>query len=100
MDWAAVPIILYNAIQCASDSLRLDVEAITVKLFDSFYIHTVRVEKLKEFCEFADVQYRDIIAHNKTRWLSLSPAIDRIILMFSGLKSYFLSQNSCPKNIS
>lgn len=89
--------VLHNAIQCAADSLPIDVEAITVKLFGYFHISTVRVEKLKEFCEFADVQYQDILAHTKTRWLSLSPAVDRIILMFDGLKSYFLSQDSSPK---
>jgi len=35
--------------------------------------------------------------YTKTRWLSLSPAIDRIILMFDGLKSYFLLQDSSQK---
>jgi hypothetical protein len=34
--------------------------------------------------------------HSKTRWLSLYPAIERIIEIFSALKSYFLSQNNCP----
>lgn len=63
--------------------LPIDIKAIIVKLFGYFHIYTVRVEKLKEFCEFADFQYRDILVHTKTRWLSLSPAIDRIILMFS-----------------
>jgi hypothetical protein len=59
----------------------------------------VWVEKLKEFCDFANVQYRDILSHAKIRWLSLFPAIDRIILMFDGLKSYFLSQDSSPKKL-
>jgi hypothetical protein len=70
--------ILHNA----SDNLRIDAEAITVTLFGYFHIYTVWVEKLKEFCDFANVQYRDILSNAKTRWLSLSPAIDRIILMF------------------
>lgn len=37
-----------------------------------------------------------MLSHSKTRWLSLYPAIDRIISIYSGLKSYFLSQNICP----
>jgi len=57
----------------------------------------VRVETLKEFCDFVDIQYTEILSHSKTSWLSLQPAIDRIIAMFSALKSYFLSQNNCPK---
>jgi len=88
---------LHNVVQITSDSLPIDVEAITVKLFGYVHIYTVRVEKLKEFRDFADVQYRDISSHSKTRWLYLSPAIHRIILMFDSLKSYFLSQYSSPK---
>lgn len=57
----------------------------------------MRVETLKEFCDFVDIQYTEILSHSKTRWLSLQPAIGRIIAMFSALKSYFLSQNNCPK---
>jgi hypothetical protein len=43
-----------------------------------------------------NVQYKEILSHSKTRWLSLYPAIERIIEMFSALKSYFSSQNNCP----
>jgi len=92
--------VLHNTIQYAADSLPIDVEAITVKLFDYFHIYTVIYcsrGKLKKFCELADVQYQDILAHTKTIWLSLSSAVDRIIFMFDGLKSYFLSQDLNPK---
>jgi len=74
-----------------------DFGSIVIIRIIAFWLDTMRVEKLKEFCDFAVVQYRDILSHAKTRWLLLSPAIDRIILMFDGLKSYFLSQDSSPK---
>jgi len=76
--------------------LPVDIEIIVCKIFGFFHIYTVRVESLKDFCNFAGVQYRDLLSHSKTRWLSLFPAIERIISIFNGLKSYFLSQNTCP----
>ncbi|CAI6360864.1 unnamed protein product [Macrosiphum euphorbiae] len=88
--------VIHNSIQYAADSLPIDIEIIVCKIFGYFHIYTVRVETLKEFCSFVDVQYKEILAHSKTRWLSLYPAIERIIEMFSALKSYFLSQNNCP----
>jgi len=88
--------IVHNSIQYAADSLPIDIESIVCKVFGFFHIYTVRVETLKEFCKFIDIQYKEILFHSKTRWLSLQPVIDRIIAMFSALKSYFLSQNNCP----
>lgn len=88
--------IIHNAIQRATDSLPIDVESIVCKIFGFFHIYTVRVECLKEFCDLADVQYNELLSHSKTRWLSLYPDVDRITSMYSGLKSYFLSQNICP----
>lgn len=32
----------------------------------------------------------------KTRWLSLQPAVTRIIDLFPALKTYFLTQDKCP----
>ena len=88
--------IIHNSIQYASDCLPVDVDSIVCKIFGFFHIYTVRVENLKEFCDDVDVQYKDLLSHSKTRWLSLFPAIERIISMFDGLKSYFLSQSNCP----
>jgi hypothetical protein len=55
-------------------------------------LYTVQVEELKEFCYFVDIEYKQVLGSVKTRWLSLQPAITRVIVMFPGLKSYFLSQ--------
>jgi hypothetical protein len=46
----------------------------------------VQVEELKEFCDFVDVEYKQILGSVKTRWLSLQPAITRVISMFPALK--------------
>jgi hypothetical protein len=55
----------------------------------------VWVEEFKEFCDFIDVEYKQILGSVKTRWLSLQPAITRVISMCPALKSYFLSQGKC-----
>jgi hypothetical protein len=83
---------LHNALQTSADVLPTDVEAIVNKIFQYFHIYTVRVEELKEFCDVVDVEYKQILGSVKTRWLSLQPAIARVITMFPALKSNFLSQ--------
>jgi hypothetical protein len=87
--------ILHNACQTNADILPLDVEAIVYKIFQYFHICTVRVEELKEFYDFVDVEYKQILGSVKTRWLSLQPAIARVISMFPALKSYFPSEEKC-----
>ncbi|CAH1971283.1 unnamed protein product [Acanthoscelides obtectus] len=88
--------IFNNCLQNATDVLPIDVEVIAVKIFKHFYISTVRVEKLKQFCDFVDVEYKKMLSFSKTRFLSLMPAIERIVQMFEPLKAYFLSIDNCP----
>jgi hypothetical protein len=88
--------ILHNALQTSADILPIDVKAIVHKTFQYFHIYSVRMEKLKEFCDFVDVEYKQILGSVKTRWLLLQPAVTRVISMFPALKLYFLSQEYCP----
>lgn len=88
--------IINNAVQTSCDILPIDVESIVLKLFNHFNIYTVRVATLKEFCAFVDTNYQQLLYHSKTRWLSLFPAIERVLKMFQALKSYFLSENNPP----
>jgi hypothetical protein len=37
-----------------------------------------------------------VLQHGNTSFLSLLPAIDRMLLIFEGLKSCFNSQEQCP----
>ena len=53
--------IVNNAINTAADLLPVDIESIVTKIYGYFYIFTVRTEKLKEFCEEADVTYRKLL---------------------------------------
>ncbi|KAF0702520.1 Uncharacterized protein FWK35_00028002 [Aphis craccivora] len=76
--------ILHNAMQSSADVLPIDVEIIVNNIFKFFHIYTVRVEHLKEFCEYTNVEYKNILGSVKTRWLSLLPAITRIIDIYPG----------------
>lgn len=89
--------LLHNTMRTAADTLSVDVEVIVMKIFSHFSTYTVRNERLKDFCEFVGVKYQTIVSHSKTRWLSLSNAIERILKLFPALKSYFLLLEHPPK---
>jgi len=88
--------ILNNSIQTAADTLPIDIQAVLGKIFQHFYIlvHTIRVHALKEFCDFVNIEYKSVLGHSKTRWLSLYPALTRLIEMFEGLKSWKMSSHA------
>ena len=91
--------IVHNASKTACDMLPIDVESMVNKIFSYFHIYTVRCERLKDFCEFVDVEYHNILSSGKTRWLSLLPAVERLIAMFEPLHSFFLSEAKCPRAV-
>jgi hypothetical protein len=64
--------IINNTIQCAADTLPMDVQAVNGKLYLHFYIYPVRVHALKGFCDFLNTEYKTVLGHSKSRWLSLS----------------------------
>lgn len=48
--------ILHNAMQSSAHALPIDIECIVNKIFQFFHIYTIRVEQLKEFCDYANVE--------------------------------------------
>lgn len=88
--------ILNNTVQHGCDSLPVDIDSLILKIYNHFSIYTLRVEKLKEFCEFVEIKYKKLLFHSKTRWLSLFPCINRILEVYEGLTSYFLSEPAAP----
>jgi hypothetical protein len=71
--------ILHSALRTSADILPVDIEAIVNKIFQYFHIYTIRVEELKEFCDFIDIEYKQVLGSVKTRWLSLQAATTRVI---------------------
>lgn len=88
--------IIHNTARTALDMIPLDVEYLLTKIFGYFHIFTVRVERLKGFCEFVGQEYHNILRHCNVRWLSMLPALERVLKMYLPLKSFFLSEEKCP----
>lgn len=82
--------------QCYCASSKFDAEEFLIDLYFWFEHSTKRKNELRSFCEFCDQEYRKIIKHVSTRWLSLEIAIERCLKQYPSLKSYFLS-NSEPQ---
>lgn len=70
------------------------VEELVIDLFYWFEKSTKRKANLGEYCVFCDIEYRQIVKHVNTRWLSLERAITRTLQQFDALKSYVLSEGT------
>ena len=79
-----------------AERMNIDIESNINKIYRYFSIYTVRTEQLKEYCKFANCEYKRLLSHSKTCWLFLYPGISRLLEMFSPQKSYFLSQKHPP----
>lgn len=83
--------IVNNAVKFSLAKCTFDLETLILKTFGHFSSQAKRVKELKDFFNFVDLEYKAILRHVPTRWLSLYPAVERILAVFPALKSYFLS---------
>lgn len=90
--------IINNTAHFAFENLPKNLGSIIGSIYQYFSIYTIRVGELESFCDLAEVEYKKLLMYSKTRWLSLFPAIERILSIYPGLKSYFISQD--PKKTS
>lgn len=89
--------IVHNAMQCGCNGLPFDIELIVVKIYSHFYIFTVRIAKLMQFCESVEVEYQKLLGYSKTRFLALLSSVGSIIRIYDGLKEYFEETENSPK---
>ena len=69
-----------------------------IDLFYWFEKSTKQKACLSEYCTFCDVNYREIVKHVNTRWLSLERAVGRVLQQYDALKSYCISEDdSTPR---
>jgi hypothetical protein len=54
--------VVHNAASTSADFLSIDIEQFVFKLYGYFHGHTIRVEALKEFCGFVEVNFLLTIA--------------------------------------
>ena len=53
--------------------------------------------QLKKFYKFVEIDYKRVLQHGNTQFLSfLLPATERILHIYEELKSHFCSQGHCP----
>lgn len=57
---------VHSTMQTTMDCLLVDRGSAFGTVYRHFYIYTVCVRTLKDFCEFADVEYTNILGHTKT----------------------------------
>ncbi|KAJ8369731.1 hypothetical protein SKAU_G00097590 [Synaphobranchus kaupii] len=70
-------------------------EGVNFKILD----FTSIPEELKEFCTFVDLEHATLLGMSKTHWLSLGPAVERVLKLYRALQSYFSSQEKAPTAI-
>ena len=84
--------VLNNCVKYALKAFSIDVESFVIKTYNSFSSSAKKSKTLRDFCDFVDIEYKELLRHVPTRWLSLLPAIYRLLLCWPALKSYFISQ--------
>jgi hypothetical protein len=80
--------ILHNAMKYACDSFEVDTENIVLKTFNFFSVSAKRRKNLESFFDFVELDWSELVCHVPTRWLSLTPAVKRLLQNWPALKSY------------
>jgi hypothetical protein len=88
--------IIHDTCKQGRDALNIDIETVVLKVYNHFSCSAKRREELQSYFEFADLELQDVLRHVFTRWLSLKPAADRLLLNWDAIESYFKIIEECP----
>lgn len=93
--------IIHNAAKKGLNVLEYDVETFVLKVFSEFSSNAKRVAALKELFDFFDSEYVDLLRHTPTRFLTLFPSVDRVLICWPALKEYFQNkgEDECSRLI-
>ena len=70
----------------------MQVDDFIIDIFYHFKRSVKRKATLREYMEFTNTDVKKVIKHVTTRWLSLGKSVDRTLLQWEALRSYFLSE--------
>ena len=84
-------------VKAAVKILPLKVDDFLVDLYYHFRYSVKRIASLVEYTEFCSTEYKSILSHVETRWLSLRHSIQRTLQMWNPLCSYFRSHRDVEK---
>lgn len=83
--------------KAALKSSPLKVDELLVDMYYHFHHSVNRIVSLQEYAEFCSTEFKVILKHCETRWLSLRQAINRTLQMWEPLVSYFTSHDDVEK---
>ena len=84
-------------VKAATKTLPLKIDELLIDIYYHFHHSVKRVTSFKEFADFCTTEYRSILKHVETRWLSLTKVIQRTLHMWEPLCSYFTSHPDVEK---
>ncbi|XP_043381024.1 uncharacterized protein LOC114021903 isoform X1 [Chelonia mydas] len=84
--------IVHNTAKHGLKMLSYDVENLVIKVFSEFSSSAKNVSELKEFFDFLETDYSEILRHVPTHFLTLFTAVDRLLKHWPALKSYFVKK--------
>ena len=71
--------------------LSVNVEDFVFNIYHNFRRSAKLKKQLREFMNFENNEVRKVINHVSTRWLSLGKCLERTMMQWDSLESYFLS---------
>ena len=85
-------------VKSAVKTLPLKVDELLVDIFYHFHRSVKRVSLLQEYADFCNCEYKAVVKHCETRWLSLRNAVIRTLQIWQSLLSYFSSHPDVEKS--
>lgn len=78
--------VLHNVTKNAHKQLKYDVESLVMKVYNEFSSFAKRLDKLKSSYEFVGEEFDITLRHVPIRWLSLEPAVARLLKCWRAIK--------------
>ena len=91
--------IFNNCLPYGINQMSFDLESINYKIYQHFSIYTVCTEELKDYCVFVEIEYKKLLSHSVTRWLSFYPSLSRMIQMYPAMLFLIHRQATCSFKI-